>query len=50
MLGSRREIATLLKAFGFCCGLYGLANVLQCGIAKAALPKNAVGLKFKLLV
>jgi len=38
-------IAALLQAFGFSCGMWGLANVLQCGIAKTALPKKCGGVK-----
>jgi len=34
------EIAALLRALGCAVGLSGLANVLQCGIAKTALPKK----------
>ena len=37
------KIAALLQAFGFSGGLWGLANVLQCGIAKTPLAKSAVG-------
>ena len=38
-------IAALLQAFGFSVGLCGLANVLQCVIAKTALPKKCGGVK-----
>jgi len=37
------EIAALLQAFGFSFGTWGLANVLQCGIAKTPSAKSAVG-------
>jgi len=36
----RLKIVALLQAFGFSVGLCGLANVLQCVIAKTALPKK----------
>jgi len=39
------EIAALLQAFGYSVGLWGLANVLQCVIAKTALPKKCGGVK-----
>jgi len=39
------KIAALLQAFGLNDGLCGLANVLQCGIAKTALPKKCGGVK-----
>jgi len=38
-------IATLLQAFGFSVCSCGLANVLQCVIAKTALPKKCGGVK-----
>jgi hypothetical protein len=34
------EIAALLQAFGYSVGLCGLANVLQCGIAKTTTAKK----------
>jgi len=37
------KIAALLQAFGLSGGLCGLANVLQCGIAKTPSAKKAVG-------
>jgi len=37
------KIAALLQAFGLSVGLWGLANVLQCGIAKRLWRKSAVG-------
>ena len=38
----RWAIAALLQAIGFNAGLWGLANVLQCGIDKTPLAKSVV--------
>jgi hypothetical protein len=39
------KIAALLQAFGLSVGLWGLANVLQCVIAKTPLAKKCGGVK-----